>query len=527
MKLPTRSLAPIFFFLLFYFSSHAQQWQWAKVFSVSGRYGHVAADSKGNAYVMTYTAIGQGDLSGTVQVSSLRKFDSSGNIVFTNPIGGRQEYSQLGVDNEDHLLVGGFCRDSLNFIGASFNPTLTSYAAALNGDGSWLWNDLSSTHYPTSFSSNSSHDVVYLRGGYQVVCVNQSGSLQWASTFTFATNNSTYGGHVQDITVGKNDHIFVIGAWTGSVMTMNGVNYYLKAGGDGGGFLAELNSSGQLVQVSIYPGSNFSKIKTDGEQNLYLMGTLKLNQTVYIGGDSLTAVMSNSVNTRSYFITKLSDPAHCIWIKEIERLDPGYPYSWGYQMDISSGGDVFIAGYALSDFHVSSYSIPADSSIFVVALDKNANFLWTNGINSANNDLNVYGISAAGNGGVYVLIDFLDCVSVGNFKLVGGTELDDDPYVHYDHFALAMINNGSLTTGLSENPVSGVKIFPNPGKRNFKIAIHEEILKVRILDQSGSQISNFCFSGSDEIEIDSNKPGLYFIQVSTRSCTYTEKVIVE
>jgi hypothetical protein len=526
MLFSARSLAPLFFFVLSHYMSHAQQWQWAKDLGVSGGYGHIAGDTKGNAFAITYTNLGQGDLSGTVQVSKLWKIDTGGNIAFTNPIGGRQEYSQLAVDGSDNLLVSGSCRDSIRFNGASFNPSLTAYVAALNGNGAWIWSDLSEDQYPFSFTSNSSQEVLFMRGT-NVVCVNQSGGILWATSFTFATDYSTYGGYAFDLAIGNNDRVYVAGVWSGSVMTMNNVIYYNQPAGKGGSFIIELNSSGQLVKVDLYPYARFSEIKTDAAHNLYIMGTLDYNRTLYIGGASLKETMSSGPNTQSYFVAKLSASGTCNWIREMKKTDPGFPYSWGYQMDVSAAGNVFIAGYGTSTVKLSNYNIPADSSIFIVALDNNANPVWTNEVTSYNKELDVYGISVAGNSAVYILMDLLDSASFGNINLIAGTEFNNAPYTHYKHFAMAMINYVSLTTDIKEEGALNVNVRPNPAKGIFEIVTSEEIEKVNVFDLNGAEIINSALPGTNEIDISYSTPGLYFLRVTTAKGICTKKVVVD
>jgi hypothetical protein len=507
-------------------AAFAQQWQWARDLGISGGYGHLAADSKGNGYALTYTNLAQGDLSGTIQVSKLWKIDAWGNTVYTNPIGGRQEYGQLGVDVSDNLLIGGSCRDSIRFKGAQFSPTLTCYTAALKPDGSWIWSDLTNNYYSYSFTSNSSQHQLFIRGD-KVVCVNISGSPLWSSSFTIATNHSTYGGYIWDLAVGKNDHVYVGGAWSGSLMTMNGVNYYSEPGGKGGSFLIELSATGQLLDVDVFPYAYFSEIKTDAARNLYILGTLHINHTLHLGGDSLKITMSNSPNAQSYFIAKLSPAGSCLWLKEIKKYDPVDQYSWGYQMDVSTAGDVFIAGYGTSTIQIANDIIPADSSVFIAALHTNGSVLWTNQVTSLNHQLNVYSISAAGNNGVYLLLDLLDSADFGTIKLTAGTEFNNDPYIHHKHFALAMINNGTLTTSVHERDPVEINVYPNPGKGTFRILCPDEILSVTVTDLKGRAVHKTAFMGEDILQIPGSIPGVYILRITTESSVYIKKLIVE
>ena len=506
--------------------THAQQWQWARDLGVSGGYGHLAADSKGNAYAMTYTGLAQGDLSGTEQVSRLRKFDPAGTIVLSNPIAGRQEYSQLGVDRSDNILLSGICRDSIRFIGATFNPTITSYVTSLNGSGAWQWSDLSNNQYPFSFAGNSGNRVLFIRG-YDVVCVNQQGVTQWATTFSIATDHSTYGGYVNDLAIGSNDRVYAAGAFSGSVLTINSVNYFTKPGGQGGSFIIELSHFGQLIKVTVYPYAHFSEIKTDAFHHLYILGTFGNGHTLYMGGDSLKVTMAGGPGAQSYFLAKLLSNGSCDWIREMKKSDSSFPYSWGYQMDVSAAGDIIVSGYGHSTVQFGSYNIPADSSVFVAALDSDAGLLWTNQITSPNKQMNVYGVSVAGNDGVYVLMDLLDSAEFGNIKLVAGTEFNNDPYTHYKHFALAMINNGPLTTAMNETGLQAPAIVPNPSSGKFRVVTSDEPIEARAYDACGKLLGVSSLKGTDEVDISHCNPGLYFLRITTARGSFVRKVVVE
>ena len=75
---------------------------------------------------------------------------------------------------------------------------------------------------------------------------------------------------------------------------------------------------------------------------------------------------------------------------------------------------------------------------------------------------------------------------------------------------------------------SKVAVFPNPAADKILITSPETILKVRISALSGSMVYSGVFSNNKvEIAAGQFSPGVYLVNITTRSGIYTRKMVVE
>jgi hypothetical protein len=502
----------------------SQHWQRAQLLDDARLTPRMTSDSKGNVYIRTQGRMGYGN-DPVGDATRLQKIDPAGVVSYTHPIQGRQEYMEVGMAGSDELMVAGFCKDTLVFSDSILYPPLTSYIARLDKDGKRKWSRY--TYYmPHSFVTTGSGNVVFVNGD-SLECVDPQGKTLWKTSLRFAYNPGCCTAYILGSALGANGHIFLSAAWTGTYMALNNVVYHQDASVDKGFFLIEVDKSGQVLGVEKFGGVSWAYMRSDAAGHIYLLGMLPKGQTIHVRNKSLTESMSTEPNGHSYFMTKLAVNGTCSWLHQIKKYKSDYDQHWNYELAVSSSGNIFIAGFTPDTLQVGSTLLPFVPGLFIAAFDTHSGLLWTNQAVSTTTNLSVQGLNVAGNNAVYVVANFINTVSFGSHSITIYSPMPPYYTESWPGQALAMINNGQLTTGIDDGVrATALDIYPNPGDGDYKIVHGGEMASIRVTDLQGRAVSASCSLRDGLVTITDKKPGVYFIHVTKAHETFVRKVIL-
>jgi len=244
----------------------------------------VAVDSVGNVYSVGST---EGDMDGMVNVDGsdifLKKYDASGNLLFSRMVGSNQSATgfKVTVDASDNVIIAGQTGGALNQ--AAFDFGLDNFVSKFDSEGEELW-----TRQLGPSASDGALDVT----------VDTSGNI-YTSGFTYGamTTSETYNGG-SDAYVTKLDANGVLqfhkqfsgaGDEKATAIAINSGGDILVAGmSDANGFLRKYNAA----DASLAHDTDLGAIGTDGD----ITGiAIDSNNDVYLSGFSSNAALSGTV----------------------------------------------------------------------------------------------------------------------------------------------------------------------------------------------------------------------------------------
>ena len=321
----------------------------------------VAYDSSGNVYIAAYTnSAGAGG-----NELLIAKYNSSGTIQWQRTLGTGTAYRNddvgrmIAVDSSGNVYVNG----TTNFTGGYDSMMIAKY----NSSGTLQWQktfgDSNTAEKGNGITVDSSGNV-FVCGettknmtsiGALVAKLNSSGTLQWQMTLDSSQTQTFY-----DVVVDSSDNVYA-----GGYGTISGYQYYL---------VAKYNNSGTLQWQRIIGGSSTS----DFGRTM----TIDSSDNVYVGGVST----GGGVGVYDSYLVKYNSSGTYQWQKSLGTS--GQQISiWATASD--SSDNVYVAG---------GYS----SSYFFAKYNSSGTVQWQRSFGGSGSDVS-YGISADGNGNVYVV----------------------------------------------------------------------------------------------------------------------------
>jgi hypothetical protein len=304
----------------------------------------IAVDLAGNVY-MTGTFIGITSF-GNISLTEaggidgfITKFDTDGNAVWAKQIssGGYDAGYSIKLDASGSPYVTG-----------AFSNTASFGTTSLTSDGG---NDIFIAKYNAS-----------------------NGDLIWAKKFG-GTNDQTG----NDIGITASGNIYLAGSF---FITANFGAHTLSAVGGLDGFVAKLNSTGDIVWVKQIPGTNWDNalsIALDGSENCYVAGYF--GGTTNFGGSILT-----SLGHEDIFLAQYSLNGDLIWVK---TAGSNNSYSNAKSVTTDAIGNIYITGHftgttIFQDKTLTSNDIGGD--IFTAKYNSQGNLLWVKKAGGADTD---------------------------------------------------------------------------------------------------------------------------------------------
>ena len=228
----------------------------------------------------------------------IAKFDSDGNLVFAQNIGGTSwDHSyRIATDGSDNILVAGFFQETID----------------INSDGV---NDL------TSNGEIDAYVVKFDSDGNLVFAQNIGGS-SWDSSYGIATDSS--------------GNVWVAGDFQGNTIDINsdGIDD-LTSNGDSDGYLVKFDSDGNLLFSQNIGGSDTESIRaitTDSSGNVWVAGYFRGN-TIDINSDG-----TDDLTSDGYFnpyIAKFDSDGNLLFAQNISRVS---------EIATDSSGNILLTG---------------------------------------------------------------------------------------------------------------------------------------------------------------------------------------
>ncbi len=304
----------------------------------------VAADYKGNAYVIGdfqgFAAFGNNVLTsrGNKDVF-VTKYNSNGDIIWSNRAGSNQEDLGLGIatDNEEGCYITGSFKNSADFGNVElFTPSVSSeiFIAKIDSLGAWEWAeqagsltgdagyaiavDEDKNAYVTGYFSAEAYfgSFTILARGYNDIFVakySAKGLCMWATHEGY--NGLDIG---TGIAVADDGSIFVCGAIDSFAYFGND---FVGTGEQQDIFLAKWNRNGQYQWVTTGGGPNFQ---------LAMAAAIGKDNNIYVTGyyyallqlDDTTLVQTQDADM---FLLKYSDPLLSVLEKDMQNNIVVYP----------------------------------------------------------------------------------------------------------------------------------------------------------------------------------------------------------
>ncbi|MBK8585629.1 MAG: T9SS type A sorting domain-containing protein [Bacteroidetes bacterium] len=124
----------------------------------------------------------------------------------------------------------------------------------------------------------------------------------------------------------------------------------------------------------------------------------------------------------------------------------------------------------------------------------------------------------------------VDMAVYNNELIVSGdfTSIDGVPVNHIAKWVGgSYVDSCQSTVGIDEFSFSSIKLFPNPASDKLLIEINSGILqKITVYDLTGKLVQTFsCNTSSQELDISTLSPGLYFLDVISDQRTFRKRFV--
>lgn len=366
---------------------------WAKQMGGTGREGSrsIAVDASGNVYV-TGTFNGTADFDPGPGVYSLSpvgswdifviKLNSNGVFAWAHAFGGPTEEDRglgIAVDATGNAYVTGSFKGTVDFNpGASTNNLTADYIDAfilkLKTDGSFDWAKKMGGIY-TDMGNSITVDAagfVYATGTFRglncdydpgdgvaylntygdsdgfILKLTSSGNFIWVKQFTSGAYDYSIGNSIAADATGN---VYITGAFHGATDYDPGTgNTTIRSGGYSDGFLAKLNSNGQLVWAKQLGGCQIedygTSVAVDAQGNVYSTGIFQYIADFNPGSGVYNLQSSGAIDG---FMSKLNPNGEFIWAMHLGGA--GNDYGWALTLD--GAGNIYTAGHfdATSNFN--------------------------------------------------------------------------------------------------------------------------------------------------------------------------------
>ncbi|WP_294819098.1 T9SS type A sorting domain-containing protein [uncultured Flavobacterium sp.] len=487
----------------------------------------------------------------------------------------------MAVDSEGNSFITGYFQGTASFGDYTLTASGTDdiYVAKVSPQGAFLWAvkaDIDDTGQ--DFSIYITADNVgnsYLTGNFRgtitlgtttftaaelatdifIAKLDSAGQIMWAQ---HAAGQQYNWAVPKDITVDQSGNSYITGAFKYNYAVTFGANLLT---GDGGGFVAKLDTSGAFLWSvkadGISAGDEFAMgIAVDGDGNSYFTG--QFFDTATFGTSALVSSGSTDI-----FVAKLSSQGQYVWVTQAGGQDPVGDTANGIAVDGS--GNCYLSGSfsGLASFGNIALNSAGLRDIFVAKINSEGQFLWASRAGGGGHDYGydmvsdssgsvyitgncgsltaefgntVLNISGAAEGyiarldpqGQFMTAELVDETNVRAVALdgqgsayisgsLGGPSTFGDTTLTQSgggDIYIAKRAGGAL--GMPEITDAGLNAYPNPGDGIFRISSShpDEIESIRVYSTSGQLVFNGSISGNGIIDISNQPAGIYIVQLN-------------
>lgn len=540
---------------LYFVHLNAQNFTWAKaegLYAYDYGYG-IANDNSGNVYVAgkyEENAVFSGTTVGCAGNHDIyiAQYSSDGNLNWIRTAGGvLGDYAHtLACNKTSNVYIAGEIEgfnDPVFFQGSSITLNTKGdndiFIASYDLSGNLLWAKSEGNH-----KSEKALSITYDNSGNVIICgyftdttiiggitipgnggrdifiakYDQNGNLLWA-------NHA--GGPLRDeglsVKCDAAGNIYVCGmhsngATFGST-TLTTANtpsgYYMDA------FLAKYAPDGTLIWVKA-AGGDYDDVAwsmtIDDVGKLYVTG--EFNAYAIFGGIALTTTGQADI-----FVACYDDSGNTQWA--VQAGGPLIDRARGIGTD---GLHLFITGQYGSTAAFGSNSITAtdSSDIFIAELFSNGSFVWASTVGGNADAYENLGyesgnsICAESSGTAYVTGSLIDNANFGSNSVTA--------YDRTDIF-IAKMNTYVGINELSGKKDPSIHIYPNPGNGKFFVVADNGFTKkaeINIYNSMGEIIYHTLpISSKINIDLSTEKKGIYLVQITSDKTISTEKIVLQ
>jgi hypothetical protein len=532
-------------FLLTYLSASAQQWQWA--YSITSDADawlqNTHADSTGNAYILMQPAIGpvtfhaaNDSIVLTGGSTYIAQYDSAGSIQWISGGNSHVVASDFTVDAAGNSYVSGDFDSTASFgtAGDSLQQT-ASYSSdamlvrlAATGHPAFFihWGDTcyDSSHNATLNGTNAiviTHDDTVCsqfnaQGISTIDKYDINGSLLWSlplpgdESFVY-TVETTGGGylissiynHYDDTTVHGMSNSMSLPFCTDQAWT----------------YLIKYSAAGNVEWVTTAQSSFAfpTAVASDNSGNIFI--SIITMDTLHYDSQTFPPLTSYTIH-----LLKLDANGHLL--QHMSFPNNGTTGFRFYDINCDAQNNVYLLAKVSSSLTIDSvtltFNMPHGAAVAVIKLDDMLHYIWSQYVSVGLNDGGTMAVTPSE---VYIGVHYETDVSLNNspYSFPG-------PNFPARHSFIGAINNGSVSTGISDNHVISLSIFPNPNNGSFTIQTSKPT-ELKIYNSFGQLIHQQIINGSTGspiqestiINLSSQAKGIYFLEAGGER----RKIVVE
>ena len=536
-------------------------WEWAQT-AVGAGSAHrgvgVLTDSIGNIYV-TGGIAGYANF-GSVPIGAppdsmrffMAKFNSMGNAIWTTTVlKGNHDGMKLASNGRDRVFVTGLFLSSYIIIG---DDTLINNSTPMGG---WYLVDFFLARYDTtgqvkwarSFGGSKQDQVldivvdafgdIYITGEttspaivfgndtiinalvgnpkYFLVKLDPEGNVLWSRTAV--ASESSRGLAVTTDPVGN---VKVAGTFTGEYAIFGAtvlINKDTSAAPANAPdvFIAKYDTHGNLIWVKSAGGmgeDHVNDIVNDQADGFYITG---FYQAPYARFGTITLP---AAGIRDFYIARYDGSGNAIWAKTAQggTTERGRCLTRYTDGSVAVAGDFFGASITFGSTTLNNFSTGNKTSIFIAKYDTLGNVIWAEAFGGSEYET-IWDITSFSSQSIFFTGEFSS-----PFIVFGS-----DTVMNQSSKSL-FIAKLSETVGVSDSFSSSdsVRVFPNPAKNQFTIAIQEPSATslFELFDIHGRRVVSQTVSGTEHLQIAKIPPGTYFWIVTTNKSRSSGKIVV-
>ncbi|NET44277.1 DUF4347 domain-containing protein [Okeania sp. SIO2B3] len=460
----------------------------------------IATDSDGNVWAtgsfegsIDIDSDGNNDLTSNGSADSyVAKFDSDGNLLFAQNIGGSIVDQGIGIatDSDGNVWATGFFSGSIDIDSdgtddLTSNGILDSYVAKFDSDGNFLFaQNIGGSGFDAGFGiATDSDGNVWATGSFNgSIDIDSDGNNDLTSNgsvdsyvakfdsdgnFLFAQN---IGGSTVDqgngIAMDSNGNVWATGSFEGSIDIDSDGNNDLTNNGNADSYVAKFDSDGNLQFAQNIGGSGFDVglgIATDSNGNVWATGFF--NGSIDIDSDGTDDLTSNG-DFDSY-VAKFDSDGNLQFAQNIG----GSGFDRGNGIATDSDGNVWATGFFNGSIDIDSdgnNDLTSNGSVdsYVAKFDSDGNFLFAQNIGGSSGDVG-NGIATDSNGNVWATGSFegsIDIDSDGNNDLTSNGSVDSYVVKFTDNASPTDISldNNTIDENVAANSVVGTLTTTDP-----------------------------------------------------------------
>lgn len=506
----------------------------------------ICTDEAGNVYITGFytgpATFGSFSLNGFG--CFVAKIDNLGNWLWVaNTDNSSCVGQQIVTDSSDNIVLTGHFQETAIFGDYSItsNGWIDIFVAKLDEEGNWLWatnaggisddigyditvDNFGNSYVTGRFNSNASFGsynlISYGSHDIFVAKLDENGNWMWAKN-AGATTDYDVGLSISADDIGNS---YITGKFANTAIfgpfsiSSNGINHSNV-------FVAKLDNEGNWIWVknplnTVDSRGNAISINSDGSN--YVTGNFR--GTIDFDDHSIIAVCLTDV-----FVAKIDDNGNWIWAQSAGGYT--WDYVWGNSISLDSFNCTYITGYYDGEVEFGNYilnsNISDSSNVFIAKLNESGNWLWATNSTGQNFDEG-FGICTNNTDNVYIIGNFIDEISWGNYNLISFGSRDLFIAKFNSHLSIddnVIVENTKISN--YPNPFNPSTTIEFSVQNNSKIElsilnIKGQEIKQLVRNQLAAGQHSIIWNGDD----DYNKPvssGVYLYKLNVNGKTEAVK----